>query len=268
MKTKKVLLPFILLILVQQALAQPLQRKVVQNETEFSLSYTFASDSLKGFFEITEDVTGSIKLLNAVCKIPYRFENGRLQISGDKIPTGSTASFKFKLQDETVSLSGFFRSENFGLVPYEMELETVRFQKPVVLAASSEQRTGNTTSVQEEARKQPLPVVEPKQETVNNLPGTANPLPVSFRVQLAASVSRMDKQKLQQLSGLALPVQEDHIDGFYKYTIGNEKSLQEAQVLLNKVSVDNFKKPFIVAYRQNERIPLQQALMEINRPHP
>jgi hypothetical protein len=168
--------------------------------------------------------------------------------------------------DEAVLFSGFFRSENFGLAPYEMELETIKFQKQVVLAEVKKETKINESPVPKNQERSL--VVNEKPVTNNEEPSTTNALPVSFRVQLAASVVHMDKQKLRQLSGLDLPVQEDHIDGFFKYTIGNEKSLQEAQVLLNRLSSAHFKKPFIVAYRQNERITVQQALMEINRLRP
>jgi len=73
----------------------------------------------------------------------------------------------------------------------------------------------------------------------------------------------MDAHKLAKLTGLDLPVKEDFIEIYYKYTIGNEQTIEGAQGILNKLATDNFKKPFIVAYSDGKRITVQQAMAEI-----
>lgn len=299
----------------QGVLAQPLQRKTEQQNTEeFTLTYTFLSDSLKGFFMVAEAFTGKTKLLKTKCDLPYRFENGRLQISGEKIPAGLQLVFTFKMLEKNVAISGSFSSENFGGQKYQLGFNTIRLEKPEPLLTADQQhlatashrentgemypkiktsssgasgsqqlneiannqtvkRSNDQTVKQSKAKLYPNQETSPStqpplsinhpQSTINNQPDTV--FAVSFRVQLAASTTPMDRSKLRQLSGLDLPVYEDRIDNYFKYTIGNETSIKAAQDLLNRVAKNNFKKPFIVAYRDKNRITVQQAVDEINR---
>jgi hypothetical protein len=268
---------------------------------------------------VAEEFTGKTKLLKTKCDLPYHFENGRLQIMGEKIPAGLQLVFTFKMLEKNVTISGSFSSENFGGQKYQAGLKTIRLEKPEPLltadqqnltTASHRENTGemypkiktsssgasgsqqlnetannqtsndqtikqsnNQTVKQSKAKLYPNQETSPStqpplsinhpQSTINNQPDTV--FAISFRVQLAASTTPMDRSKLRQLSGLDLPVYEDRIDNYFKYTIGNETSLKAVQDLLNRVAKNNFKKPFIVAYRDKNRIAVQQAVDEINR---
>jgi len=290
----------ICLYLAQYAWGQshPLQRKVEQlNPGEFTVSYTIHSDSLKGFFLITENLTGKTKLLKTTCKFPYRFENNRLQLSGDKIPQAFKADFTFKMLDDEAKINGHFRSENFGHESLEMTFEEIKLQKREPLLSADHQNLATTdrkqnsgemypkvssktdspnrftasgSSSQPSQRKNEVSSLVNQTSTINNPLSTTKNQPdtvyaISFRVQLAASTTPMDINRLKLLSGLDQPVYEDRIDNYFKYTIGNVTSLQAAQNLLNRVAKNNFKKPFIVAYLDKNRVTVQQALAEINR---
>lgn len=294
--------------MVQVLQAQTLQRKTTQENTdEFTLQYSFHSDSLKGFFILTEEITGKTKLVKATCTFPYRFENGRLQVSGEKMIPGLSVNFTFKMLDKNVRLIGRFRSENFGNPAYEKIFPEIKLEKREPLLAMDQQNpsmaereqkpgemysTINTKSIEpvndqtvkssndqttsinkaqlhgpplNDTGRNQQSTINNQAPSINNQQPTINDPGISFRIQLAASSTPMDKEKIKRLTGLDLPVNEDHVDGLYKYTIGNEKTLAEAQAILNRIATGHFKKPFIVAYRQQTRISVQQALAEINK---
>lgn len=271
------------LCISQGGLAQSPQREVVRvSADEFTLQYSFLSDSLKGFFMLTEEFSGKAKLLKAHCKLPYHFKEGRLQVSGEKIPVGMVIDFSFKMLEKNISLNGIFKSENFGHTAYEQTFKAIRLEIPEPLLASEslqpvmthrELQKGemyspinNNNMGISQSNTSPANHQQPPKTTTHHSPAMPDTVyPISFRVQLAASTVPMDPVKLSKLTGLNLPVYEDRIDSFYKYTIGNETSIQDAQALLNRMITVHFKKPFIVAYREKNRITVQEAVGQINK---
>ena len=155
-------------------------------------------------------------------------------------------NFTFKTFEQDISIEGKIKIENYPNLQVEESFEKIEYKlksaEPIVIHKDSSN----------------LPVSNKVEAVDTNKTG------IRFRVQIAAATSKMDKEKLKLLTNLSLKVNEDLIDNFFKYTIGNETSILNAQSILNRLAVNNFKKPFIVAYKDGKRIPVQQAMAEIN----
>jgi N-acetylmuramoyl-L-alanine amidase len=97
-------------------------------------------------------------------------------------------------------------------------------------------------------------------------PATTNPTTapaaadsgVRFKVQIATSTKRLDN-KPKEFKGLE-GVQEHKGAGVYRYTVGDETTLAAARTLQQRCRDAGFDGAFIVAYRNGERIELQEAL--------
>jgi N-acetylmuramoyl-L-alanine amidase len=81
---------------------------------------------------------------------------------------------------------------------------------------------------------------------------------VSFKVQLATSSKRIDP-KATNFKGIE-GVEEHKGAGLYKYTVGNEATLEGARKLQQQCKDKGYDGAFIVAFRGGERIDLQEAV--------
>ena len=86
---------------------------------------------------------------------------------------------------------------------------------------------------------------------------------IVFKVQFA--ISTKDKSvhspEFKDLNNVSKYYQ----NGIYKYCVGEEKSLQKAIALQQKMVANGFKDAFVVAFLNNERIPPTQAMQLINK---
>ncbi len=80
---------------------------------------------------------------------------------------------------------------------------------------------------------------------------------VSFRIQVALSKSDM-KLSNPKFKGLSDVKMYRH-QGLYKYTSGNEASLDDALTLLDVIKKKGFSDAFVVAFRGSERITIAEA---------
>ncbi|MBK6348237.1 MAG: N-acetylmuramoyl-L-alanine amidase [Bacteroidales bacterium] len=78
-----------------------------------------------------------------------------------------------------------------------------------------------------------------------------------FKVQFLISKTMLEKDA-SQFRNLENVGWYQH-QGIYKYTIGNEKSPEDAQKLLNEMVAKGFKDAFLVAFVNGERIPVEEA---------
>ncbi len=80
---------------------------------------------------------------------------------------------------------------------------------------------------------------------------------VSFRVQFATFSEQrpIDDPIFSSLSGVSFYFHE----GLYKYTVGNETTLEAAAALQQTVQQAGFKDAFVVAFKNNERISAAEA---------
>ena len=93
--------------------------------------------------------------------------------------------------------------------------------------------------------------------------GSANPGNISFRVQFAASSEKKDPGD-PSFRGLE-DVSWYHHEGLYKYTVGNESTLEDAARIQQDIQGAGFKDAFVVAFRDNERISADEAIRILSR---
>lgn len=72
-----------------------------------------------------------------------------------------------------------------------------------------------------------------------------------FRVQIAAFKKKISKSQLSEIYPEVEFIKEELIDGLYKYTIGDFKTLEEAKDFRNQCGIFG---AFVVAYENNKRI--------------
>jgi N-acetylmuramoyl-L-alanine amidase len=105
----------------------------------------------------------------------------------------------------------------------------------------------------------PIPVQqqEPTTQDTSTRPQRGKP-EVNFRVQFATtSVERStDAPEFKGLQGISFYFH----DGLYKYTLGNEKSLEAAAHIQKQLQEAGFKDAFVVAFKNNERISPAEAI--------
>lgn len=86
---------------------------------------------------------------------------------------------------------------------------------------------------------------------------------ISFRVQFASTseVKSADDPVFQGLDGVSFYYHE----GLYKYTLGNENNIETAGKIQQKLRTNGFEDAFIVAFKDNERIPLHEAIRYVEQ---
>lgn len=98
--------------------------------------------------------------------------------------------------------------------------------------------------------KEPQPPVNPEPK-----PAASG---VRFKVQIATSSKRIEP-KAKNFNGLD-GVEEHKGQGLFKYTVGAERTLDEARTLQRRCKEMGFDGAFIVAFRDGQRIDLQEAV--------
>jgi len=81
--------------------------------------------------------------------------------------------------------------------------------------------------------------------------------PVNYKVQIAAHTVPMDEAYLKTIYAGNMNIDLIMEDNWYKYSIGNFSTFEEAVTLLNNIKVE---KAFIVAYQSGKKINLKKAL--------
>lgn len=84
---------------------------------------------------------------------------------------------------------------------------------------------------------------------------------VQFRIQIMASRVRLDPVLLQAKYKFDYPVKEVHQDGYYRYTIGQFRTYQQALTECRKILGMGVHGAFVTAYRNGQRIPLTYKMM-------
>jgi len=103
----------------------------------------------------------------------------------------------------------------------------------------------------------PIIALENKTSTIRILPIEMDARNVVFQVQLLATTGPR-KSTCSFFKGYG-EVAETFVDGLYKYTAGNCKSLAEARALKTELKQLGFGDAFIVAIKNGNRVPIDQA---------
>lgn len=200
-----------------------LKRSTLQKEEAiFELNYRFSDTTHRGFFSIKEKFSSSVKIIS-LNNCNAKVIGDVLIISGEKIPL-TEFNVTIKASKEQFEISGLLSLENYPYTPKVITLEKL------------------TRNIVPEKMGKPVTEV----------------LGCTFSIQLAAARQSMDKSKLKALTGLDYEVREEQIDGYYKYTIGNFLTIKEADDQRKRIPEENFKKPFLVAYKDGVRVKLKQ----------
>ena len=85
---------------------------------------------------------------------------------------------------------------------------------------------------------------------------------IIFKVQIISSSTRFAKNS-PQFKGLK-DIWEYKDRGLYKYTVGNQKDLKSASVLQSEFRRKGFSEAFVVAFKNEKRIPVREAMRLLN----
>ena len=85
---------------------------------------------------------------------------------------------------------------------------------------------------------------------------------IIFKVQIISSSTRFAKNS-PQFKGLK-DIWEYKDSGLYKYTVGNQKDLKSASFLQSEFRRKGFSGAFVVAFKNEKRIPVREALRLLN----
>lgn len=131
-----------------------------------------------------------------------------------------------------------------------------------LLAASYDQQILAQAST-EPAETRPE-ITQPAQTTPQVVNETLPENPeIVFKVQFA-STSVKRPEDAPEFRGLR-KVEYYFQDGLYKYTVGNEKSLEEAAAIQREVQSAGFRDAFVVAFHNNQRISPTEAIRLLNQ---
>jgi N-acetylmuramoyl-L-alanine amidase len=111
---------------------------------------------------------------------------------------------------------------------------------------------------------------EKKQQTINKTSDTNSKInefskekkEIIFRVQILTSPKAIDTNS-ENFKGLS-PIWEYKTDETYRYTYGEAYSLKEATTLQKTARDKGFKDAFVVAFKNGQRISVNEALKELN----
>lgn len=122
--------------------------------------------------------------------------------------------------------------------------------------ASDSNKQNDSEEVKEENNTEKSKPVEETSSKVESETGTKKS-DVVFKVQIAASSTQV-ALKPENFNGLD-KVQEQKLDGVYKYTVGEETEFESAVAIQREVRSAAYKDAFIIAMYQGKRISLQEA---------
>jgi len=144
------------------------------------------------------------------------------------------------------------------------KVETVAEVKP---EPTPEVKHEPVAEVKHESKPTPEPKIEKdvksasKEKTSKSKSNSKSQLVVEFRVQITAmhQIGFKKVNRLKKQYNITEPIVEEHIDGWYKYTVGSYPNIEEAQKLKDTFIAKGRTDVFIVAYNNGQRVTIDQA---------
>jgi hypothetical protein len=148
---------------------------------------------------------------------------------------------------DSVKNSSFSDVDNFAVVPV-IETPAPIVQQPIAEKPVAEQEIVKINNVSE----------KPKSSNFSNV---ANEQGLVFRVQIIAVQNQKDSRiiQLKKMFNLNEVIYEEQIGVWYKYTVGNFSTLEDAVKYRQQLVLKGIKDGFIVPYYLGKRITLQEA---------
>ena len=199
--------------------------------------------------EITTDNTGSGSL---------DWTNNQLNVVWMKIPENKTLTFSYLIKPEK-SMTGSFTMTGRLITVSEESMRQTTYMKeknisieglngvlPEKIKTGSESKTALKTPGRPENQ------------------ATVQKGEFLFRVQVSVSSSRITEGELRRKLGMGKDedVKIIQVGKIFKYQAGSFSSYDSASRLLKQVISRGYKDAFIVAYKNNEQIPVEKALIQ------
>jgi hypothetical protein len=80
-----------------------------------------------------------------------------------------------------------------------------------------------------------------------------------FKVQILSSTNKLDSDSIRSVYGVKDKIQEENINGVFKYTAGSFATYEQARDYKNKLDFQRYI-PFIIAYNRGGRITIGEAM--------
>jgi N-acetylmuramoyl-L-alanine amidase len=136
--------------------------------------------------------------------------------------------------------------------------------RPRLLANGSSGQPQSDSRQQDQSQISQESVQPTSENPVSSQTILSQNLPViSFRVQFASTSRELppNAPEFKGLQGVSFYFQ----DGLYKYTLGDERTIEDAAKIQKKLHDQGFNDAFVVAFKNDERITAQQAIQIINQ---
>ncbi len=145
---------------------------------------------------------------------------------------------------------------------YKKEQDTLAASRKQYTASLNQDKEAEPAAYNEDKKSAEKPVNESADYQTSDNQGNNSAGNISFRVQFAVTSEKkpVDDPAFSPLKDVAL-YQED---GLYKYTVGDEQSLEDAAEIQQRVQEAGFKDAFVVAFWNGERISASEALQILN----
>lgn len=145
---------------------------------------------------------------------------------------------------------------------YKEEQDVLAASRKQYTADLHQDREADPTAYTEDEETLDKPVNEGSEHQTTHSQGSSSSGDISFRVQFAVTSEKkpVDDPAFSPLKNVEL-YQED---GLYKYTVGDEKSLEDAAEIQQRIQEAGFKDAFVVAFLNGERISASEAVQILN----
>ncbi len=185
----------------------------------------------------------------------FSFFNQNVVIEWDQMPADSILSISYRVATaKTVAGSQTISGRLEYMQPEGLRI--IRFNKTLFV----------TKPVEEPVQEQVAPVKVEEPVKVVAEPGKIQPsvglTGIEFRVQCGAfRDSRQAPSLLAARYGIKETIQEEFVDGWYKYTVGSFRTYDDAVKFRDRfIQQTKILSAFIVAYKNGKRITVKEAL--------